>query len=954
MRERRTAGHSQHPVPAATRHLDNPSRAKNLGISGSALSRRVRQELRQIDCVGPGSGPVGPTHTRHEARRDGREGPTTARASLLGPVALLGLMLAFVGILRGSSGSQQAQGAQPPPPAWQAKLAEGHRLFAAGDYPAARRVYREVVGLADAPGHSKSAALLQVAACHDRQKQYAEAEAVYRQLGQMPDVPDHHRWEAQERLEELARLRQGLPGQDPTRGRTPLPKLPEPTIKLYVAPDGDDGGPGDPNRPFATLERARDRIREIKRQRGLPPGGAAVFLRGGRYVRRKPFLLTAEDSGTAQSPIVYRALPGEVAWLDGGLLLRDWQPVKDAAVLARLPGEARQKVVQVDLKAAGLRDYGKLVPLGFGRPFAPQLEVFVNDRPLIPARWPNQGFVPLAKPVAEDQKGFTFQYEGDRPARWTTASDGWLYGYWAYLWADNYVPIQSIDPQRRQLRTGDRGAYSKKIAAGAPYYALNLLEELDMPGEYYLDRVRGMLYLYPPSDLAQAKVEVSVLADPFVRFQDASHIRLQQLAIQTGRSDGIQITGGAHCQVVGCTVRKLAGTAVVVSGGQGHRVQSCDLYTLGRGGCVLAGGDRKTLSPGGHVMENCHVWDFSRINRTYTPAVAVDGVGNRVAHNSFHHSPGHGMRVEGNEHLVELNEIHDVVLETDDQGGLDMFGNPTYRGNIIRYNFWHHICNSRPCGQAGVRLDDAISGVLVYGNLFYRCSEALFGGVQIHGGKENIVENNLFVQCKYAVSFSGWGEARWRQFLSDPRVQKRLQEVRYDQPPYSSRYPALARLADNPDRNFVWRNLAYQCGALLTRDRGIQDLRDNLLAEQEKYVPSVPAQRSQPPAQSALKEGGAAQPASLAPLRLGEPQEPSVPVAAYVPGPMPDGRLPMPPPVRKRLPKELPSLALMDGIGFRPLPLEQMGLYADEFRTPPESATSGMHVPGSSGAASGG
>ena len=69
----------------------------------------------------------------------------------------------------------------------------------------------------------------------------------------------------------------------------------------------------------------------------------------------------------------------------------------------------------------------------------------------------------------------------------------------------------------------------------------------------------------------------------------------------------------------------------------------------------------------------------------------------------------------GNEHLVELNEAHHVVQESDDQGAVDMFGNPTFRGNVFRYNFWHHIGSGVACGQGGIRLDDAISGVLMYG-----------------------------------------------------------------------------------------------------------------------------------------------------------------------------------------------------------------------------------------------
>jgi hypothetical protein len=116
--------------------------------------------------------------------------------------------------------------------------------------------------------------------------------------------------------------------------------------------------------------------------------------------------------------------------------------------------------------------------------------------------------------------------------------------------------------------------------------------------------------------------------------------------------------------------------------------------------------------------------------------------GNRIAHNLMHDSYSSAMRIEGNDHLVEFNEVHSVLLESDDQGGVDMWGDPTYRGNVFRYNYFHHIGNGLGTGQAGIRLDDAICGTLVYGNLFHRCSDGHFGGVQVHGGNENDVENN--------------------------------------------------------------------------------------------------------------------------------------------------------------------------------------------------------------------
>jgi hypothetical protein len=226
----------------------------------------------------------------------------------------------------------------------------------------------------------------------------------------------------------------------------------------------------------------------------------------------------------------------------------------------------------------------------------------------------------------------------------------------------------------------------------------------------------------------------------------------------------------------------------------------------------------------------------SDLDRTYTPAVFMDGVGNRIAHNVFHDTPCHAVRLEGNDHVVEFNEIYRVVRESDDQGGLDIFFNPTYRGNIMRYNFWHDIGTKAetPCGQAGIRLDDAISGVLIYSNVFYRCSSSLFGAVQIHGGKENLVDNNLFLDCKYAVSFSAWGPDRWKQFLASPEIVKATtQDVDITKPPYSTRYPALAQLAENCDINMIWRNVVYNCGGFLTRDRGLENLMENVVTTQD-------------------------------------------------------------------------------------------------------------------------
>lgn len=131
--------------------------------------------------------------------------------------------------------------------------------------------------------------------------------------------------------------------------------------EIYVAPDGDDDAAGSIDAPLRTLEAARDLLR-TERDSGDSTEGATVYLREGSYPRSSSFELSAEDSGTAEAPIVYRSYPGETARLTGGLELdkADFVPIADASVRARIIDEsARDKVLQIDLAALGIDDYGR-------------------------------------------------------------------------------------------------------------------------------------------------------------------------------------------------------------------------------------------------------------------------------------------------------------------------------------------------------------------------------------------------------------------------------------------------------------------------------------------------------------------------------------------------------------------------------------------------------------------
>ncbi|MEN6453124.1 MAG: hypothetical protein ABFD10_02630, partial [Prolixibacteraceae bacterium] len=160
---------------------------------------------------------------------------------------------------------------------------------------------------------------------------------------------------------------------------------------------------------------------------------------------------------------------------------------------------------------------------------------------------------------------------------------------------------------------------------------------------------------------------------------------------------------------------------------------------------------------------------------------------------------------------------------------------PSYRGVVVRYNRFSDITGGTHNGAAGVRLDDMISGVLVFGNIFERCGSKMFGGVQIHGGKDNVVENNLFYKCHAAVTFHSWGEERWLKELDTLAVQKKIfEEVDIRSSLYLNKYPELKSIRENADLNTIKNNLIIDCKSQFLRNKaGVQRLINNTAPESE-------------------------------------------------------------------------------------------------------------------------
>ena len=324
-------------------------------------------------------------------------------------------------------------------------------------------------------------------------------------------------------------------------------------------------------------------MREFRQANPNAAEPVVVELAGGGYTLTRTLELNELDAATEQSPTVFRAAEGEEVRISGGRMIPAVaaKPVDDPAVLSRIISEdARPHILQLDLRAQGITDYGKMQARGFRRPYIPApLELFVDDQPLHLARYPNVGAMKIGEVLQTGSVprngdfadlGGKFKYTDDRHALWTRAEDLWLSGLWNVGYADDTIKVAQIDPEAKTVTMAQATMYG--IATGRPfraYYALNLLEEIDEPGEWYVDRDRGLLYFYPPTGFSadSSRLGVSLLEEPMVALEGASYVRFENLTFECSRGMGVYIERGTSDLIGGCTFRNLGIVAVCIGKG---------------------------------------------------------------------------------------------------------------------------------------------------------------------------------------------------------------------------------------------------------------------------------------------------------------------------------------------------------------------------------------------------
>jgi hypothetical protein len=538
------------------------------------------------------------------------------------------------------------------------------------------------------------------------------------------------------------------------------------------------------------------------------PGGTTsveIEIVPGTYELRKSVRI-----GKLPVPLRIRAgkdKGGQTRLVGGAVLHEAIKPVgEDDPIRKRLPAEAISHVRCVEMSGVwnGSATITGPVRRGMNLPLAADgtmSELFCNGKPLTAARWPNTGFATIAEVVnkgsskewtkpGEPQFGGTFRVKDSaKLGQWAAAQNVWLSGYWGNDWADDTMPAGKIDVEAGTMTLGLPTTYG--LAKIARYTVTNLPEELDAPGEYWLDPAtkRAYFWLSDGVDAAHAELVVSLLGEPLITLDGAKDVEIAGLEFFAGRGVAVRAAGVENLRIEQCTFRD-TGTIAIELDGRESVVRGCTFEDIGAGGVTVTGGDRVTLTHAGNEVRDCTFRRCGRTHRTYQPAVKLDGVGQVVANNRFEELPHFAIWFAGNEHVIELNDISRVLLETGDSGAIYCGRDWTLHGTVIKHNLFHDIQGTDARYQNAVYLDDMASGISVEGNIFVNCH----WGMLIGGGRDVHIRGNVFDSCGMAMSFDKRGVGWMAKNIADPEkstLHQRLRAVPIDKEPWRTRYPSL-------------------------------------------------------------------------------------------------------------------------------------------------------------------
>lgn len=584
--------------------------------------------------------------------------------------------------------------------------------------------------------------------------------------------------------------------------------------KIYVAVDGDDSGTGTLSNPLETMEKALERVNELKNR--YPNSSFVIYFREGTYRITSRVIL--ENKLNGDNILKFKAYNDEEVVFSGAkeIDITAVNKLSDNAVISKIRNYKDGNVYSVNLADVGIaaEDVGELFYFGEysdSNPVIPAVdmnsEFYINNTRMIPARYPNSGYITGYRVLDEggddDNDGVKISYDFgfDASEKWTSPYKR-VYAQFQYDWAGYSLDIQEIGSQKegwfstvKYIKTAQAAPFG--ATEDGRYYVYNLIEELDNTGEYYYDKDTNILYFY--SENTPEKCEMTV-ADTMFRVKEQKNISFEGITFEKLIGGPVYATDSDNIDINNCILRYCSGGTVYMDNCTNSGMRNSVMYDVADGITITGGdADRKgKLESSDNYIINNEIYNFGFLDGTYQPAIRVSGVGDKVAHNKVYDSPHQALVLGGYNCIVEYNEFYNINSDTSDSGCIYAGQNFAKRGNIIRYNYFHDMPEGRQQFNAAVYLDDYFSGTTVYGNVFEDVERA----VMINNGYDNSVENNVFIDSEMGIRLATAPTHTSDISYPDGSIYKK--SVIYDTEEWRKEFPQLFESSITNNDELVW------------------------------------------------------------------------------------------------------------------------------------------------------
>lgn len=572
-------------------------------------------------------------------------------------------------------------------------------------------------------------------------------------------------------------------------------------VDIYVSKSGNDKNQGSKQKPLATIEAARNKVRNTR-------GAVTVFIRGGIYYLNQAVVFSQTDSRKSGEEVVYKAFPGEHVTISGASeITPKWETYKGNIKRTSVPGNL-------------LFD-----------------QLYINEQKQRMARYPN----------FDSTSSHFGGYSADvlSPGKingWKSPEGAYIHAMHKHEWGDYHYRVTGKNADGTLAMEGGY-QNNRQMGMHDKYrFIENVFEELDAPGEWYYNKKEQMLYVYSTEDLSGKKI-LSPQIKHLFEFKGTSANPVRNIGLEGFefahtlrtfmetkepllRSDWAIYRGGTvvfegteQCFVKKCHFNAVGGNGVFFNNyNRKSEVSGCHMENIGASGVCFVGDPAAVRSPSFEYHESvpyskmdkrpgpqsnnypaeCKVYDnlmhgLGQVEKQIAGVQISMAMDITVSHNTIYNIPRSGINVsEGTwgGHVIEFNDVFNTVLETGDHGSFNSWG---------RDRFWHPdrevmnrlttdhpeiilldvqktivIRNNRFRCDHGwdIDLDDGSSNYHIYNNL------CLNGGLKLREGFQRVVENNIIINNSFHphVWFAASGDVFRKNIVTKPYFPIQIKE----------------------------------------------------------------------------------------------------------------------------------------------------------------------------------